>query len=63
MDVSTQAVAAELTASRARKAVGTGRGVCQGDNNSALPATCSESRGAAARKPAPKAHAALQAAL
>lgn len=29
----------------------TSRGVCQGDNDSTMPATCSETRGAAGEKP------------
>lgn len=61
MDVSTQAVAAELSKSQPGRQWAQDV-VCQGDNNSALPATCSENEGQRARKPAPKTRR-LQAAL
>ena len=35
----------------ARKAVATSHGVCESDNDSTMPATCSETRGAAGEKP------------
>ena len=47
----------------ARKAVAPSRGVCQGDNNSTTPATCSESRGAVGEKASSEGPRRLQAAL
>lgn len=63
MDVSTQAVAAELSESQPGKQWARGRGVCQGDNNNAPPETCSESRGAAGEEASSEGPRRLQAAL
>lgn len=62
MDVSTQAVAAELSKSQPGRQWAQDV-VCQGDNNSALPATCSESRGAAGEEASSEGPRRLQAAL